>query len=116
MKLEYSTIEEELLDYKEEMRLKLGVQHASRLARPLAKIVSLEFTPETTLLYSKLSTIFATTYLCESTFSALKQIKSKYRSRLLDENVDALIRLAVADEEPDFKLLMKSQKEFHTSH
>jgi len=38
--------------------------------------------------------MFGNTYACESTFSTMKQIKSKNRSRLADETLDDSLRLA----------------------
>jgi len=32
--------------------------------------------------------IFANTYVCESTFSAMKQVHSKERNRMADETLD----------------------------
>lgn len=55
---------------------------------------------------------FATTYLCETGFSALAAIKSKYRSRL---NIAKEVRAAISDITPRFDKLC-SQKQAHPSH
>lgn len=55
---------------------------------------------------------FATTYLCETGFSALAAIKSKYRSRL---NIAKEVRVAISDITPRFDKLC-SQKQAHPSH
>ena len=55
---------------------------------------------------------FTTTYLCECTFSALTQIKTKYRNRA---NVECDLRLRVTTLEPDLKRLV-SGKQHHPSH
>jgi hypothetical protein len=53
---------------------------------------------------------FATSCLCESTFSALKYIKSKHRTRLA--NVEDDLRAALSDIKPRFDLLCsKIQKQ-----
>jgi hypothetical protein len=44
---------------------------------------------------------FATTYLCETTFSHLVDIKNKYRNRL---NVEPDLRLKLSGFDPDMKV------------
>jgi hypothetical protein len=56
---------------------------------------------------------FATSYLCESAFFALTYIKSKYRTRLADDEAD--LRAALSDIEPRFDLLC-SKMQAHPSH
>ena len=41
------------------------------------------------LLAAKILSIFSITYSCESTFSVMKNIKSRARSNLLDESLEA---------------------------
>uniref|UniRef100_A0A6P7GIM8 General transcription factor II-I repeat domain-containing protein 2-like n=1 Tax=Diabrotica virgifera virgifera TaxID=50390 RepID=A0A6P7GIM8_DIAVI len=53
----------------------------------------------------KISALFCSTYLCESTFSNMKFIKNKYRSRLTDEHLDSCIRLGITNYQPDVKKL-----------
>jgi hypothetical protein len=47
---------------------------------------------------------FATSYICESEFSALTYIKSKYRTRLA--NVEADLKASLSDIEPRFHLFI----------
>jgi hypothetical protein len=56
---------------------------------------------------------FATSYLCESAFSASTYIKSKYRTRLA--NVEADLRAALSNIEPRFDLLY-SKMQAHPTH
>ncbi|XP_069476356.1 general transcription factor II-I repeat domain-containing protein 2-like [Ambystoma mexicanum] len=63
----------------------------------------------------KMATIFGSTYVCEQTFSRMKHLKSPTRSRLTDENLRHLLRLAVTNMEPDIDHLV-SQKQAHSSH
>jgi hypothetical protein len=56
---------------------------------------------------------FATSYLCESAFSALTYSKSKYRTCLA--NVEADLRAALSDIEPRFDLLC-SRMQAHPPH
>lgn len=48
---------------------------------------------------------FGTTYRCEQSFSTMKLIKNKQRSRLTDDNLSALMTLAVTDMNPDIDRL-----------
>jgi len=56
---------------------------------------------------------FNTTYLCEVTFSALKHIKSQYRSAI--KNVEEVLGPAVSNITPRFDLLC-NKKQTHPSH
>lgn len=49
--------------------------------------------------------IFSITYLCEQTFSRMTFIKSKYRTRLTDENLQNLLRISVSQTQPDLNEL-----------
>lgn len=55
---------------------------------------------------------FASTYLCESTFSAMASVKTKHRSRL---QLEGDLRVAVSNIQPRLDLL-SSQIQAHTSH
>ena len=55
---------------------------------------------------------FSTTYLCESGFSTLLSIKTKYRSRL---NPEADMRIAISKTEPRIDSIV-AQKQEHKSH
>ena len=52
------------------------------------KVLEMEKFPALVNCAQKLLSIFASTYMHESTFSKLKFIKNEYRSRLTNENVD----------------------------
>lgn len=61
----------------------------------------------------KLLIPFATTYLCESGFSTLAAMKSKYRSRL---EVTKELRVALSELTPRFGKLCADKKQAHPSH
>ena len=63
----------------------------------------------------KMLTVFGSTYICEQTFSRMKQLKSPTRSRLTDEHLHQLLRLTTTKMEPDIDLLV-SQMQAHQSH
>ena len=46
----------------------------------------------------KMLCLFGSTYICEMTFSKMKFIKSKHRSRITNENLDTLLRIAAANQ------------------
>jgi len=52
-------------------------------------------------------TLFATSYLCETGFSALVVIKTKYRSKV---NVEKEMRIAISKLEPRFEHIMKHKQ------
>lgn len=56
---------------------------------------------------------FATTYLCETGFSALASMKSKYRGRL---DISKELRVALSDISPRFIKLCEEKKQAHPSH
>ena len=58
---------------------------------------------------TKILSIFSTTYeyACESTFLLMKNIKSRVRSNLLDESLEAELICSVTELEPDYMKLIK---------
>lgn len=54
--------------------------------------------------------IFSSTYLCEQTFSRMNFIKSKYRTRLTDENLQNLLRISVSQTQPDRTIFKKKKR------
>ena len=56
---------------------------------------------------------FSTTYLCESAFSSLSQIKTKHRSQL--KSVKNELRVYLTSISPSIKKL-RAQKQAHVSH
>ncbi|XP_061820631.1 general transcription factor II-I repeat domain-containing protein 2-like [Nerophis lumbriciformis] len=57
---------------------------------------------------TSLTALFGSTYLCESAFSHMKIIKSKYRSTMTDEHLEVCLRLAVSSYCPDYASLTDS--------
>lgn len=68
--------------------------------------------PKVALLALKILVPFASTYLCESGFSTLLQIKTKTRNRL---NVEDDMRLALSQTQPRITKLV-AQKQVQQSH
>nr|XP_008191156.1 PREDICTED: EPM2A-interacting protein 1-like [Tribolium castaneum] len=61
----------------------------------------------------KMTTAFASTYICEQTFSTLK--RAKPASRLSDDHLHSILRMNVTQLEPNIKKLV-SEKQHQTSH
>lgn len=57
-----------------------------------------------------ISACFGSTYLCESAFSHMKIIKSKYRSSITDDHLLACLRLATTCYCPDYEKLAASSQ------
>lgn len=62
-----------------------------------------------------LVSIFGSTYLCEQTFSKMNYIKSKYRSRLTDENLKCILKVGGTKFEPKWVEILNGMQ-FHKSH
>ncbi|KAG8453209.1 hypothetical protein GDO86_000003 [Hymenochirus boettgeri] len=58
---------------------------------------------------------FGSTYLCEQSFSSMNLIKSKLRSRLIDENLESCLKLKTTTYKPDLLKLSKEMQS-HCSH
>jgi len=63
----------------------------------------------------KILCVFASTYVCESTFSKLKFIKNKYRSRLTSENVENILRISVSSQPANIDAILESCERFRHS-
>ena len=59
--------------------------------------------------------MFGSTYRCESAFSAMNGIKSKYRSKITDEHLVHCVRAATTKYVPSFASLVH-EKQCHGSH
>lgn len=64
----------------------------------------------------KLYSMFGSTYICECTFSTMKQIKSKTRNKMENETLDACLRLATTNIGIDMEALVKEKQRPQTSH
>jgi hypothetical protein len=63
----------------------------------------------------KMTTAFASTYICKQTFSTLKRAKPASRARLSDDHLHFILRINVTQLEPNIKKIV-SEKLHQTSH
>ena len=64
----------------------------------------------------KMFVVFASTNICEQTFSSMKINKSKNRSLLTDSNLQAVIRVSTSSFKPDLDKLLGTCSRLHQSH
>ena len=60
--------------------------------------------------------LFASTYICEQTFSTMKVNKSKNRSLLTNSNLQSILRISTSKFTPDFDKLLNDFDQMHHSH
>ena len=65
---------------------------------------------------AKIQCIFGSTYLCESSFSVLKWVKSKARNRLTDINLEAEMLCALSTFDPNLDKLVRDKSQLQPSH
>uniref|UniRef100_A0A8D9DSW3 SCAN domain-containing protein 3 n=1 Tax=Cacopsylla melanoneura TaxID=428564 RepID=A0A8D9DSW3_9HEMI len=63
----------------------------------------------------KVRSLFSSTYLCESSFSHMKFIKNKYRSKLTDNHINNCIRMDLSNYPPSIEECV-SKMECKSSH
>ena len=64
----------------------------------------------------KMFVLFASTYICEQTFSCMNINKSKYRSQLTDTNLDSILRISTSTLTPNYEKLVKDCLQLQKSH
>ncbi|XP_042208599.1 EPM2A-interacting protein 1-like [Homarus americanus] len=95
--MDISEVENELLKLKNDIQIKSMATGGS-----FWNLLSEEKYPNVRKCAMYLTAFFGSTYLCESTFSHMKHIKSKYRLTMSDEHLDACLRLAVTTYSPNY--------------
>ena len=64
----------------------------------------------------KMLVLFGSTYVCEQTFSVMNINKSPHRSKLTDQHLKSVLRIATTKITPDFDSLVKKGDQQHSSH
>jgi len=80
------------------------------------KLLSSEKYPNLRQFGLKMTSMFGSTYICESVFSSMKFIKNQYRSRLADSSLLHLLRLATTELEVDIRSLVDAADRPQYSH
>ena len=92
------------------LKAELGLKHQH--AENDATSFWLQFVPARfrilRLVATRILVMFGSTYICESAFSNMKFIKNPHRSRLTDEHMDAILRIALSSFDPRFSLLVSN--------
>ncbi|XP_050065732.1 general transcription factor II-I repeat domain-containing protein 2A-like [Aphis gossypii] len=99
--LDKTVLEMEIITLQNDSILKITSEfwkHASAQKYPNLRSIALRVT-----------SFFGSTWLCESTFSSMKYLKNKYRSRITDSNLDSSLRAAVSNYLPEFLKLAGNQ-------
>ncbi|KAM8939336.1 general transcription factor II-I repeat domain-containing protein 2-like [Pelodytes ibericus] len=73
-----------------------------------SKVYKSEKYPEISTYVAMLWAMFGSTWLCESTFSFMKLLKSKLRATLSDVNLESEIRCALTEYTPEFSKIIQS--------
>lgn len=100
--LNSSGVEDEILTLQADIELK------SRAHGQFWNLLTEEKYPNMRKCATFLTALFGSTYLCESAFSHMKIIKSKYRSTMTDDHLEVCLRLAVSSYCPDYASLADS--------
>ena len=64
----------------------------------------------------KILCLFASTYICEQTFSMMKVNKSENRSLLTDSNLQSVLRISTSNLTPSLNKLVNVCSQMHHSH
>lgn len=109
--LESSAVEDEILTLQNDIELKAR----STAAQPgehgvFWNLLTEQKYPNLRRCALNLTALFGSTYLCESAFSHMKIIKSKYRATMTDDHLAACLRLATSSYTPDYEKLASSSQ------
>ena len=100
--LSSAEVEDEILTLQADINLK------ARANEQFWSLLTEEKYPNMRKCATSLTAMFGSTYLCESAFSHMKIIKSKYRSTLTDDHLEACLRLTISSYCPDYASLVDS--------
>ncbi|CAL9685305.1 unnamed protein product [Knipowitschia caucasica] len=106
--LEKSALEDEILMLQNDIELKARSAQLGHHVQ-LWKLLVEEKYHNVRRCALNLTSLFGSTYLCESAFSHMKIIKSKYRSTMTDDHLATCLRLATTSYTPDYEKLASSQ-------
>lgn len=103
----------EMLEFQEDARLR--AVHRSSGVVDFWKVVPEQQYPNMKGAALRLLSMFGTTYICESLFSTMNQVKFRYRSSLSDVHLSENLRLATTGQMPRIQRLV-AKKDCQKSH
>lgn len=114
---EARNLKNELIDLQNDTELKsiFEEKKKDKVHYEFWKVVDEEKFPNLIDCAQKILCVFASTYVCESTFSKLKFIKNKYRSRLTSENVENILRISVSSQRANIDAILEGCERFRPS-
>lgn len=107
-----ASLQTELIDLQENLALR--EVHCDAVTF-WTKMITAANSPNLQKVAISVLTMFGSTYRCESAFSAMNNVKSSYRSRLTNEHLGQLLRLAITPLVPRFRQLIEG-RQCHFSH
>ena len=102
--LNLSGVEDEIL------KLQADIQLKSRAHGQFWNLLTEEKYPNMRKCATSLTALFGSTYLCESAFSHMKIIKSKYRTTMTDDHLEVCLGMATSSLCPDYAILADSMQ------
>ena len=103
--LNFSDLEIEIIMLQSHLQLRSKANHPE-----FWTLVVVEKFPLLKEVYQRLRSCFGSTYMCESGFSTMKILKSKYRSRLTDSHLNDCMRMAVTNYTPEISKLAEGMQ------
>lgn len=111
--IDIKNIQLELTNLQEDDELRRN--HALQTLEVFYSTMNKEIYPTIRKMGIKLLTLHGTTWICEGGFSKMSYIKNRYRSKLTQGHLSAILRTATTSQEPNFEKLTSSKKG-HFSH
>ena len=82
----------------------------------LWKLVSKDKFPKLKDFALKMHSMFGSTYVCESTFSTMKLVKSRNKNRMVSRTQDNCLRLSTTSIDIDIETIVSEMSQTHASH
>ncbi len=90
------------------LALQTDIQMKARASGQFWNLLAEDKYPNIRKCATSLTALFGSTYLCESAFSQMKIIKSKHRSTITNDNLEACLRLGISSYCPVYAKLSDS--------
>ena len=107
--LDSSAVEDEIIKLQNDIEIKSRATQLGTKGEFWELLMSEKY-PNLRRCAMNITALFGSTYLCESAFSHMKFIKSKYRATMTDEHLVACLKLATSSYNPDFDKLASSSQ------